>query len=387
MLFTKILALAGLSAAATVETSSVKGKAFDRFVVIYFENQNYEKAIGDPNFKWLTKKGITLSNYFAATHPSQPNYMASIAGDYFGLDDDRVIDSPSNVATVVDLLESKNISWAHYMEDMPYTGFEGSSYKNNKGQKAYVRKHNPAIMHKSVTDSEARLGRVKNVSHIDTGRSEFHKDLKNNALPQWMFITPNMTSDGHDSSVTTAGKWCRFFLEPLLTDRNFMQNTLVLVTWDESESSSRRNNILGILVGDAVPQSLVGSADASFYNHYSEISTVSANWDLPTLGRWDVGANVYKMVADKTGDKIRKWEDESEFKSYYWNHYYAGAMTSKYDNVPLPKPNLALDQNTFNGRRILQSVKDTWANSKAPTYYTDSIKVADSQHPPKGFEP
>ncbi len=47
MLFAKILALAGLSAAATVETSNVKGKAFDRFVVIYFENQNYEKSIGD----------------------------------------------------------------------------------------------------------------------------------------------------------------------------------------------------------------------------------------------------------------------------------------------------------------------------------------------------
>ncbi|KAJ3495793.1 hypothetical protein NLG97_g3133 [Lecanicillium saksenae] len=386
MLFTKILALAGLSAAATVETSDVKGKAFDRFVVIYFENQNYEKAFGDPNFKWLTKKGITLSNYFAATHPSQPNYMAGIAGDYFGMDDDRLLDAPSEIATVVDLLESKNISWAHYQEDMPYTGFLGVQYKNSHGAHDYVRKHNPAIMHKSVTEDFERLNRVKNLSHIDTSRSEFHKDLKNNALPQWMFITPNMTSDGHDSSVTTAGKWCRRFMEPLLTDKNFMQNTLVLVTWDESESYSRRNNILGILIGDAVPKSLVGTKDDSFYNHYSEISTVSANWDLPTLGRWDVGANVFKMVADKTGDKIRQWEDESEFEGYYWNHYYAGALGSKFD-LPFPKPNLDLDQNTFNGRPILQSIKDTWADSDAPTYYTDSIKVADSQHPPKGFEP
>lgn len=54
MLFAKILALAGLSAAATVETSNVKGKAFDRFVVIYFENQNYEKAIGDRAYQSCT---------------------------------------------------------------------------------------------------------------------------------------------------------------------------------------------------------------------------------------------------------------------------------------------------------------------------------------------
>ena len=44
-----ILAALGVSA-ATVETSSVPGAAFDRFVIIYFENENYEKAIGDRMF-------------------------------------------------------------------------------------------------------------------------------------------------------------------------------------------------------------------------------------------------------------------------------------------------------------------------------------------------
>ncbi|MBO8584248.1 hypothetical protein INO15_14075, partial [Staphylococcus aureus] len=56
------------AAAATAKTSSptshVKGKAFDRFVVVYFENQNYDKADGDPNFTFFAKKGIKLTNYF-----------------------------------------------------------------------------------------------------------------------------------------------------------------------------------------------------------------------------------------------------------------------------------------------------------------------------------
>ena len=38
-------------AAATAKTSSptshVKGKAFDRIAIIYFENQNYDKSFGD----------------------------------------------------------------------------------------------------------------------------------------------------------------------------------------------------------------------------------------------------------------------------------------------------------------------------------------------------
>jgi len=49
-----------------------------------------------------------------------------------------------------------------------------------------------------------------------------------------MFITPNMTSDGHDTSVTVAGVWLKGFLGPLLDDKNFMQNTLVLLSFDEN---------------------------------------------------------------------------------------------------------------------------------------------------------
>ncbi|UNI14663.1 Acid phosphatase [Purpureocillium takamizusanense] len=384
---TKEVAAAAATAKTSSPTSHVKGKAFDRFVVIYFENENYDKAFGDPNFTWFTKKGITLSNYFAVTHPSQPNYMASIAGDYFGMQNDDFDRSPLNVSTVIDLLESKDISWAHYQEDMPYSGFEGMGFRNQKnGANDYVRKHNPAVMHDSVAHSEQRLSQIKNLSMIDTSRSMFHKDLKENKLPQWMFITPNMTSDGHDTDVTTAGAWCRKFLEPLLEDRNFMQNTLVLVTWDENESYATRNNILGILLGDAVPKHLVGTEDKNFYNHYSEIASVSANWDLPTLGRWDVGANVYDVVAAKTGDKLRKWSSEQELQGMYYNYSYAGFFNEKGGNSRFPAPNLKLDK-SFHGRPILESVKKTWANSKAPTYYADTIEVPDGIHPPKGYEP
>ena len=59
------------------------------------------------------------------------------------------------------------------------------------------------------------------------------------------------------------------------------------------------------MLGDAVPDKLVGTTDKNWYNHYSEISTVEANWDLHTLGRFDVGANVFDFVGKKTGDHIR----------------------------------------------------------------------------------
>jgi len=45
------------------------------------------------------------------THPSEPNYVASISGDNFGMDNDNFNSIPQNVSTVVDLLEARGISW------------------------------------------------------------------------------------------------------------------------------------------------------------------------------------------------------------------------------------------------------------------------------------
>jgi acid phosphatase len=73
---------------------------------------------------------------------------------------------------------------------MPSVGFEGKAYKNPKtGANMYVRKHNPAVLYDSVADKQDRLAKTKPLTL-------FNEDLKNGALPQWMFITPNMTSDG-----------------------------------------------------------------------------------------------------------------------------------------------------------------------------------------------
>lgn len=68
------------SALTLSPTSKVHGKAFDRFVTIWLENTDFDKAASDPNLAWLAKKGITLSNYNGVTHPSEPNYVASIGG-------------------------------------------------------------------------------------------------------------------------------------------------------------------------------------------------------------------------------------------------------------------------------------------------------------------
>ncbi|KAF9130809.1 hypothetical protein BGW39_002654 [Mortierella sp. 14UC] len=80
---------------------------------------NYPLAASDPYFQTFSTSAITLTNYHALTHPSQPNYIASIAGDYYGLNNDLDSTIPANYSTIVDLLEPKGLTWKTYQEDMP----------------------------------------------------------------------------------------------------------------------------------------------------------------------------------------------------------------------------------------------------------------------------
>jgi len=193
-----------------------------------------------------------------------------------------------------------------------------------------------------------------------------------------MFITPNMTSDGHDTSVTVAGAWLRNFLEPLLTNKNFLKNTLVLITFDENETYTIQNRVFSVLLGDAVPEHLVGTSDANYYNHYSEISTVEANWDLHTLGRWDVGANVFANVASHTGDKIRTWSTNPPLSERYFNSSYPGIFNSE-KFAPQPVPD---SFSYVNGRTTLPSIQKEWWSQEEKTYYHGQLEIPDGAHPP-----
>lgn len=357
-------------------TSKVKGKSFDRYVSIWFENTDYDMAAGDPNFQFFAKKGITLSQNYAVTHPSEPNYMAAVGGDYFGLNGDPFTAVPQNVSSVVDLLDDKGISWGMYQEDMPYSGFEGFGWVNQKnGANDYVRKHNPEILYNSVVTKPERAAKIKNTTMFAT-------DLENDQLPQWMFITPNMTSDGHDTSVTVAGEWLKTFLTPLLEDKRFMDNTLVLITFDENETYSIQNRVFSILLGDSVPKELVGTTDSNYYNHYSEISTVEANWGLYTLGRWDVGANVFANVAKSTGDQLRTWYAPNAngvpLTDYYFNASYPGIFHSK-TWAPQPVPDC---HSRREGRTTLPAIKDQWISQQSKNYYHGQLEIPDGAHPP-----
>ncbi|KAJ6088713.1 phosphoesterase-domain-containing protein [Penicillium sp. IBT 16267x] len=347
-----LLAVATQAQATTVPqtwTSNVTGKVFDRFYQIWLENVDFTAAAEDDNQEWLASKGITLLNYYGVGHTSQPNYVAAASGDNYGMDNDLFHDIPSNVSTIADLLNPMGISWAEYQEQMPYAGFQGYNYSNQETYaNNYMRKHNPLV------------------STLP------HEDLDNKQLPQWAFITPNMTNDGHDTNVTFGSQWLRGFVENLMNNTYFWDNTLLLLTFDETETYDvpsadvydQRNRVFSILMGGAVPEELVGTKDSTVYTHYSTLASVQANWGLPSLGRWDCGANLFQIVADKVN--YTNWDVNANV--LWLNESLPGPLEdwgySKYrSNWPVPTTN----DTCSSGNGILQSVVDTY-KGQAPTY-------------------
>ncbi|KAG6914513.1 hypothetical protein DXG01_016845 [Tephrocybe rancida] len=347
----------------------VKGKVFDRLITIWLENTDFNAAAADPNLKALAKQGLTLTNYFALTHPSEPNYVASVGGEFFGINNDDLLNLPTNVSSIVDLLEDKGISWAEYQEDMPSSGFTGFQFQNPKTQADdYVRKHNPLVIFESVNLNPRRLPNIKNFT-------VFERDLSANALPQWFFITPNMTNDGHDTDVTFSGNWARGFIEPLLKNRHFNdEKTLIILSFDENGSDVPQNRVFTIVLGNALPKQLVGKVDSNFYTHYSTIATAEANWGLHTLGRWDVGANVFEFVADKTKDKLNR----VNINPIVLNASYPGIFN---DGIlaKQPVPNTRL---VVNGRTVLPAIQKQWESQVHCTGYFGQVVPPSALTPP-----
>ncbi|CAO3683047.1 unnamed protein product [Rhizopus stolonifer] len=287
-----LTAVVGLSSARDIETHNtshrVKGRAFDHFLQIWFENEDFETMTKIPGFANLAKDGILLDNYNAITHPSQPNYIAAAGGSNFGITDDDYYNIPANVSSIFDLLEKKGLSWKMYQESIPSIG--NTDYRVG----TYVRKHNPAASFDSIGLNKTRL---QNIVDGD----QLNKDIEAGTLPNWMFYTPDMNNDGHDTNASYAGQWLANFHKTTLSNKKLLEKTVILISFDETRTFPIRNRVWSLLLG-AVPKKLKGTIDNTFYTHFSTLSTVEHNWDLGNLGRQDTNktvSNVFDFAAKK----------------------------------------------------------------------------------------
>lgn len=231
----------------------------------------------------------------------------------------------------------------------------------------YNKIASPFVSYDSINYNGSRLAKVLSFR-------DFDRDIRGNTLPQYIHVSPNMLNDGHDTSPSFAIDWVYNFLNPLLSNAEFMNRTLILLTYDESGTMTNPNHITSILLGGAIPKNLHGTVDNTFYSHYSILSTLENNWDLPCLGRYDVGANVFSFVASQTNhtNKI-----STEFLQANYSLSYPGFLNdnpSKY--LPIPPPNVKLIG--AGGQGVARIIQDAWKSSaKSNTPYDGSGMLYD----------
>jgi len=273
----RVIALFLLAFTATYAAAAT----WDRFFIIMFENHGWNQIEANSYWTAIQEKGLTLTDFYAITHPSQPNYIAQIGGDLFNCKDD----SNTNISAVphlADLLERKGVQWKAYQED--YTPRDGGDCDPAANQnKLYYRKHNPFMSFDNIRNNKTRCQYIVPATQLDA-------DVAANRLPAFSYYTPNIKNDAHDTDLDYAGKWLTGFLNKFMTQDNFIRNTMVVITFDEDEYLES-NHITTILLGPYITKA--NSTEGTHYTHYSVTRTVEENWNLGSLNRNDATATSF----------------------------------------------------------------------------------------------
>jgi len=293
--------------------------AFSHIFVIMMENSNYEDIIGNtadaPYINQLAQQYSVAANYYGVTHPSEPNYLAATAGDFFGLHADDQ-SKRYDAQNIVDQLEAKGLTWATYQQGLPSVGAVLDQYPAT-GSGLYVRKHNPFELYNDILNNPKRLQNIKPIESLTT-------DLASGNAPNYAFIAPDVCHDMHGASSSSAAlygePWCAYppnftlnhaliqagdsYVKQLVTtimlSKGWTADSLIAITWDENESSGLSSPNRGFASntgccasptndgGGRVPFILVTNTPHHTislrpYNHYSLLRTIEDNWGLGCL--------------------------------------------------------------------------------------------------------
>lgn len=245
---------------------------FHRVIYVVLENKDYRDVLGNPSFKEWATMGANMTNFFAETHPSQPNYIAMIAGDTLGVNSNGTYSLAER--HLGDLIEEKGLTWKAYAEDYPDHCFLGAS------SGSYARKHVPFLSFANIQKNPKRCANVINFK-------TFLEDWRLNKIANFNMIIPNNKSNGHDTNIPTSAAWIEKHFGAALKDPKMMKDTLVIITYDEG-SYSLKNQIYTVLIGPSVQ---TGVANNDRHSHYSLLRLIEDEWGLANLGRGDLAAS------------------------------------------------------------------------------------------------
>ena len=231
-------------------------------VVVIEENRSF-KTMNDsadiPYIHQLAGEGALLTDYYAITHPSEPNYVALFSGDTQGVTDDSCPHAYQK-PNLADSLAAKKVSFAIYSENMPSAGFTGCG----SDDKLYRRKHNPVPDFTSVPGDDNRPFR------------DFPADYSK--LPAVSFVVPNMMNDMHDGTPAQADAWLKAKLDAY-KQWALKNHSLLILTWDEDDGADG-NRVMTVVVGQDVKPGQYGQK----LDHYDLLRMLTDMYGAAPVG-------------------------------------------------------------------------------------------------------
>src|SRR5262245_207823 len=262
---------------------------------IVMENHGLGQIRGNSDAPFIN--GLINQNALAAgyhdsyVHPSEPNYLWMIAGENFGVLNDKDPGPTNHIATsshLPDQLETAGLSWKTYQEGMGQPCGLAS-------HGTYAAKHNPFIYFEDINGWDGTKVNVTQrcIDHV-VDYSQFDTDLAAGKLPKYVFITPDLQNDMHDGSVAEGDQWLSREVPKILSSDAFNNSGVLFLLWDEGAT-------VGVIAGDdppfiaISPRAKPGFVSKSDYDTSSFLKTVQTILGLDTLPCNSQGARVKTM--------------------------------------------------------------------------------------------
>jgi acid phosphatase len=267
-------AASDLATAAASATPASGLPDFKHVYVIILENREYGSIIGSsaaPYLNSLAAKYGQITNFYAETHPSEPNYIALTSGGLQGTNSDGTYNLA--VPNLFDQVEASGRTWHVYAQSYPgdcYPGSVADTVADGPGAPGdYARKHNPAISYTSISKNPARCSNITKLAGFDPAAANFE------------MIVPNQINDMHSSSVGAGDAFLKE-LVPQITGSPAFAGSVLFITWDEGTTNLNGGGRIATIV--ASPNMTPGAHFDGAATHYSMLRTIEQAWGMPLLG-------------------------------------------------------------------------------------------------------
>ena len=270
--------------------------------------------------------------FYAESHPSEPNYVAMLGGDTFGIKDDDAfwckpkatdpacanaakadyVDHTVTAPSLVSQLAAHHLTWKGYFEDIPAAGSRAYRWPADdhavpgKPAALYAVKHNGFMNFKDVQSDPALAQKI-------VGFDVLERDLASGNVPNFAHIVPNQCNDMHGLSGPNVPPDCDSKSGDKLISRGDAvaaklvaeimkspfwskpENNAIVITFDENDTDDPGGHAPGCCGdpkdphnpgGGWIPTIVItnhgprGLTELTPFNHYSLLRTIEAGFGI-----------------------------------------------------------------------------------------------------------